>query len=117
MHFATDSSPQARGSTQVKDEQQGSNTWSTKGLQAHKVNWTFMEGWERISDSSSTVSSSDSSSEEEPLAFSAGKTPEEAKEKISKYKAALRTVLDALVSDVDEGDHKLKKKLQKKRER
>eukprot|EP00913_Durusdinium_trenchii_P020836 g19575.t1 len=103
--------------TRVKDEQQGSNTWSTKGLQAHKVNWTFMEGWERISDSSSTVSSSDSSSEEEPLAFSAGKTPEEAKKKISKYKAALRTVLDALDSDVDEGDHKLKKKLQKKRER
>ena len=120
VHFTTDSSPQARGSAQVKEEQQGSHTTSTKGLQVHKVNWTFMEGWERIkaySSDSNSVSSSDSSSEEEPVTFGAGKTPEEAKKKISKYKAALRTVLDALDGDLDEGDHRLKKKLQKKREK
>ena len=120
VHFATDSSPQARGSNQVKEEP-GSQNKSTKGLQVHKVNWTFMEGWQRIkaysSDSSSVISSSSSSSEEEPLAFTAGKSPEQAKEKASKYKAALRTVLAALEEEADEDDHKLKRRLEKKKEK
>ena len=80
-----------------------------------------MEGWQRIkaysSDSSSVISSSSSSSEEEPLAFTAGKSPEQAKEKASKYKAALRTVLAALEKEADEDDHKLKRRLEKKKEK
>ncbi|CAK9106516.1 Retrovirus-related Pol polyprotein from transposon RE1 (Retro element 1) (AtRE1) [Includes: Protease RE1 [Durusdinium trenchii] len=128
VNFTTDTSPTARGSgartkEEVKQEEDDGNrhTWSTKGLNVHKVNWTFMEGWQRIkaysSDSSSAVSSPSSSSEpEEPLGFSAGRSSEEAsaQKKASKYKAALRTVVSALAEEVDESDLKLKKKLLKK---
>ena len=62
-------------------------------------------------------SSTTSTSEEEPLAFTAGKSPEQAKEKASKYKAASRTVLAALEEEADEDDHKLKRRLEKKKEK
>ena len=118
VNFATDTSPTARGSgarvkEEIKEEDGDSkHSWSTKGLNVHKVNWTFMEGWQRIkaypSHSGSTVSSATLSSEElleeEPLGSSAGRTQEEAsaQKKASKYKAALRTVVSALAEEVDE---------------
>ena len=51
------------------------------------------------------------------MAFTAGKSPEQAKEKASKYKAASRTVLAALEEEADDDDHKLKRRLEKKKEK